>query len=93
MNKAKPEVKEFLAKSKVLLEPPSTIDELAEVLRNENIRQVKKQLASDLAPLLNRLTIIERQQTVIIGLLKKKLDLDAYEKEIMDLLMAKMKES
>ena len=85
------EVKDFLKKSKGFLDQSlqtdsPIIDEFAEVLKRENIRQVKEQLATDLAPLLQRLTHIERQQDRIIELLKSQLNLDVYEKEIMDLL-------
>jgi len=92
MSKVKSEVKvkKFLEESQGLLESPSTIDEFLEVFKRENIRQVKDQLATELMPLQNRLQNIERQQTIIIGLLERKVDLDAYEKEIMDLLKKKL---
>ena len=94
MSTVKPEVEKFLDKSKEILEPKSAVDEFLEVKREkvkrENIRQIKDQLSVELSPLLKRLASIEQQQTIIIGLLKKKLDLDGYEKEIMDLLKTKL---
>lgn len=83
----KAEVKRFLERNKGLLvdsgEPTSAF---LEAVKAENIRQLKEQLATDLAPLLARLSHIESQQEIIIGLLKSKLNLDVYEKEIMDLM-------
>jgi len=84
-------VKQFLADSKGLLgDAVEPLSEFAEVLKQENIRQVKDQLAAEVGPLLTRLQHIEQQQSIIIGLLKRKLDLDGYEKEIMDLLKSKL---
>ncbi len=94
MEQPKPKVKEFLNKSKELLkdagEPSFDTAEFVEVLKRENTRQIKEQLATDLEPLLNHLVSIEKHQTTIIELLKKKLDLDVYEKEIYDLVKAKV---
>lgn len=90
MSTVKSDMKKFLEKSKILVEPDSAVDEFVEILKRENIRQIKAQLAADLAPLLARLNHIEQQQSTIIDLLKKKMELDAYEKEIMDLLKKKL---
>ena len=90
MTSVKPQVKQFLKDSEGLLEPKEPISEFLEVLKQENIRQIKSQLAVDLAPLESRLKRIEQQQERIIELLKSQLNLDLYEKQIMDLLKAKM---
>lgn len=93
MNKVEPKIKQFLSKTEGLPESTSATDEFLEVLKRENIRQIKEQLAVDLAPLQDRLANIERQQAVIIRLLERKLDLNIQEKRIMDLLETKLKES
>jgi len=90
MSKVKPEIEKFLTKTKELENPLSATDEFLEVLKRENTRQIKEQLATDLVSLEVRLTHIEQQQNTIIQMLKSKLDLDGYEKEIMDLLKAKI---
>ena len=91
METRKPEVKEFLDKSRALLKDTGEpTDKFAEVLKRENTRQIKEQLATDLEPLLQRLATIEMQQTRIIELLKDKADLDLYERQIMDLLRVKL---
>lgn len=90
MSKLKPEVKKFLDKTEAVLEPKSVTDEFLEIVKRENIRQIKKQLAADLAPLVERLNRIEHQQDRIINLLERKLELDKYEKDIMDLLKAQL---
>ena len=94
MSVAKPKVDEFLVKSRQLLrdQPEEVIEEFAEVLKRENMRQVKDQLTVELAPVLSRLTHIERQQERIIDLLKSQLNLDVYEKQIMDLLKKRLEE-
>jgi 2-hydroxy-3-keto-5-methylthiopentenyl-1-phosphate phosphatase len=94
MSKVKPEIQKFLEKSnKVLIGDRDPAEEFIEIIKRETMRQAKDQLASGLAPVLSRLESIERQQNIIIGMLKKKLDLDPYEKEIMDLLKQKLTET
>lgn len=93
MSKVKSEIEEFLKKTKGLAGSKSATDEFLAIIKRENIRQIKDQLASEFAPMLVFLKSIERQNDIIIDLLKRKLDLDPLEKEIMYLLKAKLKES
>lgn len=87
MSKNKQEVNKFLDESnKVLTMNVDSTEEFAEVIKRETLRQAKDQLAVELAPLLNRLANIEEQNTIIIRLLKNKLDFDVQEKKIFDLL-------
>lgn len=83
----KPQVKQFLKEVEGLLgDSKEPVSDFLEILKRENIRQIKEQLAADLAPLLPHLKRIELQQDIIIELLRSKLNLDVYEKEIMDLM-------
>jgi len=85
---------EFLQKSKDMLGEKSidSTSDFLEVLKAENLRQIKRQLGIDLAPIKSELKIIKDQQSELIQLLKHKISLDAYEKEIMDLLKKKLEQ-
>lgn len=85
-------VKKFLKKENPALQTKAVTDEFPEVREHWNKGQIKDQLAVELAPLLSRLSHIERQQERIIDLLKSQLNLDVYEKEIMDLLRKRIEE-
>jgi len=86
MSKLEPQIKSFLEKHKHLLTEPSAIGDFISVVKKEQLRQVRDQLASEFTPLLTRLAAIEKDQETIIRLLKQKLNLDVRDKELQDLL-------